>query len=98
MAVYVVITMKPEPYVEAMISSRYAGKHYRYSDVAWVVSTTETATTLAVNIGTKVRGEDGRLTGAVDGNIFVSELTPNYWGFANQALWNWLKEAHEGRT
>ncbi|HYI39519.1 MAG TPA: hypothetical protein VE053_04285 [Allosphingosinicella sp.] len=97
MPVYAVITAKPEPLVESLLAAKYAEKHYKYSDTAWIVATPDSAATLSISLGGKQKLPDGGLIGALDGYLLVSELTPNYWGFSNQAFWNWLKQAHEGR-
>ena len=97
MAVYAVITAKPEPLVDAMLASQYAGKFSRFSDQAWVVATPDSAAQLSVKLGGKEKLPDGTLQGALDGYLLVSELGPNYWGFSTTGFWAWLKEAHEGR-
>jgi hypothetical protein len=97
MAVYAVITAKPEPLVDAMLASQYAGKFYRFSDQAWIVATQDSAPELSVKLGGKQKLPNGTLQGALDGYILVSDLGPNYWGFSGTAFWTWLKNAHEGR-
>lgn len=97
MPVYAVITPQPEPLVESQLAAKYAGKYYKFADTSWLVSTADSAATLSVNLGGKQKLPDGTLTGALDGYILVTEVTPNYWGFSNQAFWTWLKSAHEGR-
>lgn len=97
MAVYAVITARPEPLVDSLLASQYTGKFYKFSDQAWVVATHDSAPDVSVKLGGKQRTPEGTLQGALEGHILVTELGANYWGFSSNAFWSWLKEAHEGR-
>ncbi len=97
MTVYSVITAKPQPLVESLLNQHYAGQFFTYSPQTWLVASKETAVQVSAKLGAKQRLPDGSVVGEVDGYVFVTELGPSYWGFANTSLWNWLKEAHEGR-
>jgi hypothetical protein len=97
MAVVAIITKQPEPRLDDVLQRLYKGRFTRWSPTTAVVSTTDTPAAMAPKIGVKTRNADGTLTGEF-GDIFITQLSPSYWGFGSTAFWDWLKTAFETTT
>ena len=93
MAVFSIITANPHSELADLIGSTFAN-NFALSDRSWLITSDETAQTIARKLGVAERDQNG-LTHSKFGHIFVSQLSSNYWGFGSTATWDWLKSAFE---
>ena len=93
MAVFIVIVNEPHAELPQRIASEFPDS-FSFSDRAWLVQSELTALAVSRALGVSERSSDGAVTSTF-GHIFVSQLSPNYWGFATASLWDWVKAKFE---
>ncbi|MBW6522515.1 hypothetical protein KZ810_03310 [Sphingomonas sp. RHCKR47] len=94
MAVFTVLSEKPQQVLRAAIEREFPDNFYHWSDTVSFVAASGTAKRVAMALGVKARSEDGEVTGSI-GGVVVSTLSPSYFGWSKAALWEWLKTNFE---
>jgi len=91
MNVFAVIAISPEsiPTIESALNEKFAGKFIQAGDRLWFASgDTGTTFSFSEKLGVKSRAA-GHIT-----HIIVLPVT-SYWGHADPAIWEWLKNTLE---
>jgi len=94
MAVFAIISLKPEPALMAALETQYPGKYYRWSDRFAAISTNDAPRTIAQKLGVKRRADDGTVVDGI-GDVVITKLSPSYYGWGDKGFWDWLKAAHQ---
>lgn len=95
MAVFAIISKKPEPALRAAIEKNHAGNFYHWSDRVSFITATGTAAPISSALGVKTSGVDKEVLGTIDDTV-VTQLAPSYWGWSGAEFWTWLTNAHQG--
>jgi hypothetical protein len=88
MSIFVVLTEKENPKLGTMIFEKFPSDHYVLSQNQWLISASGTAKKLS---------EDLLITNKETGTGPALVFTiSSYYGLANPAIWEWLKEKLDG--
>lgn len=94
MAVFVILSENPQPDLRANIERTFPEQHFHWSDRVSFVRASGTSRDLAGKIGVQTRGDQNQVKAGLTG-VAISELSPNYYGWTNASLWDWLKSSFE---
>ncbi len=94
MAVFVISSLNPNPELAAAVAEEYGERSQAFGLSTFYIHTSESIQALSDTVGIKRKAKDGTVTGTF-ASVVISELSPNYWGFAPSTLWNWMKAAFE---
>jgi len=87
MSIFVVLSEGDNEKLEALIKEKYPEDYYQLSPGQWLISSRETAIKLS---------EDLLITDEENGPGSTLVFTiSSYYGIANPAIWEWLKEKRE---
>lgn len=94
MAVYAIITKRPDLDAANAVEEQYPNRCRRFADNVTLVHTQDDVRIISAKIGVKTRDPEGNAVGRV-GDVLITQLSPSYWGFADTDLWTWLQTGHQ---
>lgn len=94
MAVFAILSEKPEPALMQALETHYPGKFFQWSDRVVALVTADEPKTIAENLGVQRRSPTGDIVAGVKG-VIVTKLAPAYYGWSGKNFWEWLKAAHQ---
>jgi hypothetical protein len=94
MTVYAILTRNPQQDFVGAVSRAFPEAQMWSNHVAFVQDA-GSAIDVSRRIGVRARSADGSEVLPGLDQIVVIEVSPNYWGFTDSALWAWLKKSFE---
>ena len=94
MAVFAIISNLWVPNLSAAVTAAYPAA-YKCSETVWFVETADSAIVLGQRIGIAEGAPESAAFKPGFSGIVIIQLSPNYWGHAPMAGWEWLRSAFE---